>query len=108
MSKEIELNAENFEATVMESDKVTIVDFWAPWCGYCVRMMPTFEKLADEMTSDNLQFAKVNTDEEQALAQAFQIEVLPTFCIVKDKKIIDKKIGFVPEAELKEAIEKAL
>lgn len=108
MSKEIELKTENFESTVMDSDKITVVDFWAPWCGYCIRMMPTFEKLADEMTSDTLQFAKVNTDEEQSLAQAFQIEVLPTFCIVKDKKIVAKKIGFVPEAELKEAIEQVL
>ncbi|MDY3974079.1 thioredoxin [uncultured Veillonella sp.] len=99
-----ELTVENFKADVLEFDGVSIVDFWAPWCGYCVRMMPIFEELAGEL-GDKVNFAKVNTDEVAALAQQFNVEVLPTFAIVKNGEVVDRKIGFVPKEELKAAIE---
>lgn len=100
----VELKTAEFENLVNVEGKVSIIDFWAPWCGYCVRMMPVFEKLAEDL-QDKVQFVKVNTDEEPALAQKFNIEVLPTFVIVKDGQVLDRKIGYVPEAELRQAIE---
>lgn len=102
-----ELKEADFQAAVEENSKVTVVDFWAPWCGYCVRMMPIFEAL-DAKMSDKVDFAKVNTDEEPGLAQKYNVEVLPTFLIVKDGQVVDRKIGFIPEEELQTAIEKAL
>jgi len=107
MSKERELKTAEFEEAVLKSDKVSIVDFWAPWCGYCVRMMPVFEELAEEM-GDKVNFFKVNTDEEVSLAQQNKIEILPTFAIFKNGEIVDRKIGYIPASELKAAIEAAL
>ena len=83
---------------------VTVVDFWAPWCGYCVRMMPIFEALSEEL-GDKVVFAKVNTDEVVELAKEFSIEVLPTFAIIKNGEVVDRKIGFLPKGDLQAAIE---
>lgn len=83
---------------------VTVLDFWAPWCGYCVRMMPIFEELANEL-ADKATFAKINTDEETDLARRYQIEVLPTFLVIKDGQVVDRKVGYLPKSELQETIE---
>lgn len=107
MAKTVDLKVDNFDENILVGDDVKIVDFWAPWCGYCVRMMPIFETLSDEM-GDTVKFAKVNTDEEMDLARKYNIEVLPTFAIIKNGEIVDKKIGFVPKDELQKAIEAAL
>ena len=97
----------DFDAAVIENDRVTVVDFWAPWCGYCVRMMPVFEELAG-ILGDRADFVKVNTDEEPGLAQRFQVEILPTFAVVKNGEIVSRKIGYIPLSELKETVEQAL
>ena len=83
---------------------VTVVDFWAPWCGYCVRMMPVFEEIAGQLAG-KVNFAKVNSDEETELARQLSIEVLPTFVIMKDGQVVDRKIGFLPKGDLLAAIE---
>lgn len=105
--KPVDLTAENFKSEVMDSDKVSIIDFWAPWCGYCVRMSPVFDELAAEL-GDKVNFSKVNTDEQPALAREFKIEVLPTFIIMKNGEILDRKVGYVAKEDLKAAIEAAL
>lgn len=102
-----EVKTADFKAAVEENTKVTVVDFWAPWCGYCVRMMPIFEGL-DKKNGDKVDFVKVNTDEEPELARQYNVEVLPTFLVVKNGEVVDKKVGFIPENELLAAIEKAL
>ena len=84
-----ELTTANFAAEVLEGKGVAIVDFWAPWCGYCVRMMPLFETLSDEL-GDKVSFYKVNTDEEADLARSNNIEVLPTFALFKDGQLVNK------------------
>lgn len=99
-----ELTVDNFKAEVIENDKVTVVDFWAPWCGYCVRMMPVYDEL-NAALGDKVTLTKVNSDEQPALAQHFKVEVLPTFAIFKNGEIVDRKIGYVPLEELKKAIE---
>ena len=102
-----EVKTAEFDA-VIPAEGVAIVDFWAPWCGYCVRMMPIFEKIADSELADNVTFVKVNTDEEIELAKRYQIEVLPTFLFIKNGEVVDRKIGYVPEGDLKAAIEAQL
>ena len=83
---------------------VTVVDFWATWCGYCVRMMPIIEEIAGELEG-KANFVKVNADEEPELARNLQVEVLPTFVILKDGEVVDRKIGFLPKGDLQAAIE---
>ena len=72
---------------------VTVVDFWAPWCGYCVRMMPIIEEIAGELEG-KANFVKVNADEEPELARN-----------LKDGEVVDRKIGFLPKGDLQAAIE---
>ena len=104
MSTIIDVTTANFKEVVSTNDKVTVVDFWAPWCGYCVRMMPVYDELAAAL-GDKVTLTKVNTDEQPELAQFFKIEILPTFAIFKNGEIVDRKIGFIPLEELKAAVE---
>ena len=104
MSAIIDVTSANFKEVVATNDKVTVVDFWAPWCGYCVRMMPVYDELAAAL-GDKVTLTKVNTDEQPELAQFFKIEILPTFAIFKNGEIVDRKIGFIPLEELKAAVE---
>lgn len=104
MSAIIDVTSANFKEVVSTNDKVTVVDFWAPWCGYCVRMMPVYDELAAAL-GDKVTLTKVNTDEQPELAQFFKIEILPTFAIFKNGEIVDRKIGFIPLEELKAAVE---
>ncbi len=103
MSELKELKTAEYQDLLNQSG-VTLIDFWAPWCGYCVRMMPVVEELASEMEG-KANFVKVNADEETDLARALQIEVLPTFVIIKDGEVVDRKIGYIPKSDLQGAIE---
>ena len=98
-----ELTIEDFDIKVLKNNKVTVVDFWAPWCGYCQRMMPIYETLAAEL-GGSVDFYKVNTDEQIELAKIWKIEVLPTFAIFKDGKVMDRPVGGMSPVELKEKI----
>ncbi len=101
------LRANEFEEKVLKSEKVTVVDFWAPWCGYCVRMEPIFEEIVAEL-GDRIEAYKVNTDEETTLARECSIEVLPTFAVFKGGVIVARPIGGMKKEELKSIIESYL
>jgi thioredoxin 1 len=99
------LTAENFGSTVEQNDMV-LVDFWAPWCAPCRSFAPTFDKVAEKYPG--VVFGKVNTDEEQELAGAFQIRSIPTLMIFRQKIIIFSQPGVLPESSLIEVVEKSL
>ena len=103
MSELKELKTADYQ-DLLNQGGVTVIDFWAPWCGYCVRMMPVIEEIAGELEG-KANFVKVNADEEPSLARDLQVEVLPTFVILKDGEVVDRKIGFLPKGDLQGAIE---
>lgn len=90
MGKYIELNNDNFESTIKEG--VSLVDFWAPWCGPCRMIAPVIEELAAEFEG-KANICKVNTDEEQDIAIKFGIRSIPTILFFKDGELVDQMIG---------------
>lgn len=99
------LNAENFQATISEG--VTLVDFWAEWCGPCQMMLPVLEEVAKEIW-DKATIAKVNVDESPELAQSFRVMSIPTLIILKDGELVEQFVWVKPKEELVEAINKFL
>ncbi len=90
MGKYVELTNENFDATIAEG--VTLVDFWAPWCGPCRMIAPVIEELAEDFEG-KATIAKVNTDEEQDIAVKFGIRSIPTILFFKNGEVVDQMIG---------------
>lgn len=95
-----ELTVETFDEQTSEG--VSVVDFWAPWCGPCRMQGPIIEQLAEEM--DDVNFFKVNVDENQALAQKYAIMSIPTMFIMKDGQIKETVVGLHQKADLENII----
>ena len=93
------INKEQF-AQMLQGDKPVLVDFWAPWCSYCRRIGPAYDKVADQQ-SENLAVVKVNIDEEPVLANQEGIEVIPTLILYKN----GKALGSIVAPESKAAID---
>lgn len=88
-------------------DGPVVVDFWAPWCGWCQRLAPGFDRLASEF-SGRITFVKVNVDEEQLLATRLGIQTLPTLTFLCGGRVVEKFAGFLPEAALRRRIDQVL
>jgi thioredoxin len=102
-----EVTDSNFQAEVIESDKPVLVDFWAPWCGPCRVVAPVLEEIAAERP-DELRIVKLNTDENQQTAAAFQVLSIPTMILFKGGQPVKTVIGAYPKQKLEKELEPAL
>jgi thioredoxin len=100
----LELTRENFEQTV-NGNPIVIVDFWAPWCGPCRGFAPVFEKASE--AHPDVVFAKVNSDEQQELAGAFNIRSIPTLMVFREKVILFQQAGALPGQALDQVLTQA-
>ena len=99
MAKEI--TVENFETEVLKSEKPILIDFWATWCGPCMRQGPVVEELAEE----GYAVGKVDVDQNMALAQQFRVVSIPTLILFKDGAEAQRFVGLASKEELKSALE---
>jgi len=100
--KPIELTTASFKEQTASG--VTVVDFWASWCGPCRMLSPIVEELAEEMSG--VKFAKVNVDEEPMLANQFRVSAIPTLVFMKNGEAVGQTVGLQGKEALRAAIEK--
>jgi thioredoxin 1 len=96
----------NFQAEVLESEQPVLVDFWAPWCGPCRVVGPVLEEIASER--DDLRIVKLNVDENQQTAAAFEVLSIPTMILFKNGQVAKKVIGAYPKKRLESELESEL
>ncbi len=92
------INKNNFNEEVMNSEKPVLLDFWAPWCGPCRMVAPLVEEIARERS--DIKVGKINVDEERELASQFQIMSIPTLVVIKGGKVTRQATGARPKSAI--------
>ncbi|PZP43988.1 MAG: thioredoxin [Pseudopedobacter saltans] len=94
----------NFQSEVLDNDKLTVVDFWAEWCGPCRAIGPVIEELASEY-ADKVAVGKVNVDNNPNVSVNYGITSIPAILFIKGGQVVDKQIGAVPKSVLEKKIQ---
>ena len=98
------VNKAEFEELI-KGEKTVFCDFWASWCGPCRMLAPVFESVAEKYAG-KVEFVKINVDEEEALAIRYGISSIPNVLAIKQGKVLDNSLGFVPSVTLSAFVEK--
>lgn len=98
----ININKNNFQTEVMQSDKPVLLDFWAPWCAPCRMVVPIIEEIADERS--DIKVGKINVDEQPELAAQFSVMSIPTLVVIKDGKTVNRATGAMPKNAILELL----
>ena len=85
-------------------EDLIIVDFWAEWCGPCKSFAPAFEALQKEFISQRVLFCKLNVDQNQAIAQQFQVSGIPTTLFIRGKKLVHRQVGMTPKNQFAQIV----
>jgi thioredoxin 1 len=95
----LEFTDANFKETVLDSDKLAVIDFWAVWCGPCRMVAPVIEELAKDYNG-KVNVGKVDVDSNPMISQQYGIRNIPTILFVKNGEVVDKQVGAVPKSVL--------
>lgn len=94
----ININTNNFQSEVMDSEKPVLLDFWASWCGPCRMVVPILEEIGEERS--DIVVGKVNVEEQQDLARQFRVMSIPTLVVIKDGKVANRSVGAKSKDEI--------
>ena len=94
----IQVNKNNFQEEVLNSDKPVLVDFWASWCGPCRMVAPVLEEIANERS--DVKVCKINVDEESELAGRYNVMSIPTLLVVKEGQVVNQAVGARPKSQI--------
>jgi len=103
----LQLTKSTFKKEVLENEGITLVDFWAPWCGPCLMVSPALEEIGEDMEG-KVKVGKVNVDEESALGQEYEIMSIPAVFVFKNGEVVERLIGAMNKYSYVEAVKKHL
>jgi len=107
MSKPIAVDDSNFDQTVLQSDKLVLVDFWAPWCRPCLMVAPILDELAEEYNG-RVSIARMDVDQNPKTAARYSIMSIPTLLLFNKGEPVSHIVGFRPKEEFKRSLDAAL
>jgi len=107
MSNIVNIDQGSFDSSVLQSSKPVLVDFWAPWCAPCRAIAPVLEELAKEY-GGQIEFAKVNVDENPFIASKYGVMSIPTIIVFNSGKPVQHAIGYQSKEQLKKILDKVL